>query len=817
MKHSDIVSKLTLREKAALCSGKDYWHLVENERLGLPSIMVTDGPHGLRKQGDVKKDKTDMLMGVPAVCYPPAATSACSWDPDLLYEMGVALGEECLKEKVSVLLGPGINMKRSPLCGRNFEYFSEDPCLAGELAAGFVNGVQSKGVGTSLKHFAANNQEARRMTIDSVVDERTLREIYLPAFETTVKKAQPWTVMNSYNRLNGTYAAENKWLLTDVLREDWGFKGIVVTDWGAENDRVEGLKAGQELEMPSSNGLGTEKIVKAVQSGELDEAVLDSSVDRIIDMILRSKEVLGDYSYDEEAHHRLARRIAGESMQLLKNEEAVLPIKKGQTVAVIGEMARSPRYQGAGSSLINPTKLDNAFNEFLNEGVGILYSAGYSKNGEQMDWGLISDAVRVARSADVALVFIGLTESYESEGFDRKSLALPTTHNALVEAVAAANENTVVILSGGSAVAMPWLSKVKGVLNAGLGGQAMGSAIVDIVTGKVNPSGKLAETYPLALEDCPSSANFPGSRKTVEYREGIYIGYRYFDTAKKEVLFPFGFGLSYTEFKYSAIKLSKKKIADTEELKVSFKLKNVGALAGAEIAQLYVKDTDSTVYRPEKELKAFKKVYLEPGEERTVELTLDSRAFAFYNVAIHDWYVESGDFEIMVGASSRDIRLSAKVNVSSSQPEAEIPDYSQTAKCYFGANVLSVADSEFEAVLGRPIPPTRRDPSEPLTAVNTLEDAEDTRNGAAITGFIRKILDKVSQGNIGGTGDMLTAMALQLPIRNFTSMSMGVFTEEMQDGLLEILNDGKIRRGVCKIIKGLSEGLRNIKNLSGII
>ncbi len=812
MKHADLIAKLTLEEKASLCDGKDFWHLQDIERLELPSIMVTDGPHGLRKQPEEKTDKK-LLSASPATCFPTAVTTAASWDPSLLEEMGKAIGEEALQEGVSVVLGPGVNIKRSPLCGRNFEYFSEDPYLAGEMAAAMVNGLQSVGVGASVKHFAGNNQETRRLTIDTVADERTLREIYFPAFETAVKKAQPWTIMNSYNRLNGTYTAENRWLLTDVLRKEWGFEGLVVTDWGAENDRVAGIKAGGDLEMPTSAGLGAAKIVQAVADGSLTEDELNECVDRVLDLILKGEENRKNFLYDKRAHHELARKIAAQSMVLLKNDEDILPLKPGQTVAVIGEMARAPRYQGAGSSGINPNQLDNAFEQLMAAGVKVLYAAGYNKKNNTPDARLIGEAAALAKKADVALVFAGLTERYESEGYDRKHMQMPADHNALIEAVARANPNTVVVLQGGSPVEMPWLPYVKGLLNAYLGGQASGAAVTDLLTGKLSPSGKLAETYPRCLADTPCYGNFPGSQKTVEYREGIYVGYRYYDTAEKEVLFPFGFGLSYTQFAYSGLKLSKKKMTDSDTLTVSFKVKNTGKADGAEICQLYVKDEESTIYRPEKELKGFRKVFLKTGESATVEIELDKRAFAFYNVNSHDWQVESGDFTILVGASSRDIRLSGKVQIDSACT-APIPDYRQSAPEYYTAQAQNISDEAFTAVLGRPLPPSEQDANEPLTINNSLEDAANTRRGAVIN----KVINAVMEGMGGDDGaEMMKAMALQIPIRSFVSMSMGVFTPDMAEGLLEILNGGSLPGGIGKILAGLTKSAKNIKNLMSAV
>lgn len=813
MKYQEILDKMTLEEKASLCSGKDFWHLKGIERLGIPEIMVTDGPHGLRKQDPTRKGSS-LDNSVPATCFPTAATTACSWDPELLYEMGVALGEECLAEKVSVILGPGVNMKRSPLCGRNFEYFSEDPLLAGELAAGLINGVQSKNIGTSLKHFAANNQEKRRMVISSVVDERTLREIYLTAFEIAVKKAQPWTIMNAYNRINGVYCSDNEYLQQKVLRDEWGFKGIVVTDWGAANDRVQGIKAGNDLEMPSSGGLNDERICEAVRNGKLDIAQVDKCVDRLLDLIFKSKDAICDAKYDENDHHKLSAKIASQSMVLLKNNDGILPLKDGQKVAVIGEMARAPRYQGAGSSNINPTKISDAFDELKKlDKYELSYAPGYDKKRDIISQSLLSDACKVAKDADVVLAFVGLTESYEMEGYDRTNIDLPKSHNRLISELVKENENVVVVLSGGSPVTMPWLNDVKAVLNGELGGQATGIAIAKLLSGEVNPSGKLAETYPLKLEDTPCFKNFPGNPKTVEYRESIYIGYRYYDTAKKDVLFPFGYGLSYTTFEYSGLRVSRKNIKDTDTVTISYKVKNTGSVAGAEISQVYVSDTESTIFRPSKELKGFNKVYLEPGEEKTVKITLDKRAFAYYNVNIGDWHVESGQFDILVGASSRDIRLKSTISVESTAENVTIPDYSQTAAAYYSADVQNVPDKEFEALLGFEIPPTTHDPSQPLTLLNNLEDAKSTKWGGRVNNLIEKIMNIAFKENSGGTGAMMKAMAVEIPIRNFVSMSCGVFSPKMAEGLLMILNGNGAGKGLGKILGGLAGAIKKLPGL----
>ena len=814
MKHPELISQLSLEEKAMLCSGKDYWHVHGVDRLQLKSIMVSDGPHGLRKHND-KKDKTDVMGSVPAVAFPTASLTACSWDEDLLYKMGQTLGEECLAEQVSVLLGPGINMKRSPVCGRNFEYFSEDPYLAGKIAAAFIKGVQSKGVGTSLKHYAANNQETRRMTVDTVADERTLREIYLAGFETAVKEAKPWTVMNAYNKLNGTYCAENDWLLNGVLRKDWGFDGVVVTDWGAENEIDKGIAAGQSLEMPGSNGLGAKKLVAAVNAGTLSEEALDARVDDIIDLLLKAQDALTECEYDKAAHHEIAREIAENSMVLMKNEDGILPLKEGASICLIGEMAQKPRYQGAGSSQINAKNVDCALDAMLKAGAGVVYCRGYDKSKDITDLRLLKEAVECAKHTDVAVVFIGLTEEYESEGFDRENLTIPRSHADLVNAVAAANKNTVVVLSGGAPIEMPWEPRVKAILNAYLGGEAGGEAVTNLLLGKVNPSGKLAETYPVKFSDNPSYYNFPGERTHVEYRESVYIGYRYYDTAKKEVKYPFGHGLSYTKFDYSGLKLSKKKIKDTDTLTVTFKVKNVGGVPGAEIAQLYVKDAESTVFRPEKELKGFKKVFLAPGEEQTVTLTLDKRAFAYYNVNIGDWHVESGKFEILVGASSRDIRLDAAVQVDSTAADVAVPDLRAEAPAYYTADVHEITDEAFEALLGKPLPYRDEAPCR-ITVNSSLEEAQNTPAGKKINAMLVGLFRALSKGN-PAQEKMMTAMALQIPIRCFISMSMGVFTEDMAAGLCQILNGEGTMKGLGKIVGGIGEAVKGIGPLMSSI
>ena len=781
--------------------------------------MITDGPHGLRKQNP-NGNSVGLGNSYPSTCMPPAATSACSWDENLLREEGEALAEECLQEKVSVILGPGTNIKRSPVCGRNFEYFSEDPLLAGKMSAGLINGCQSKGIGTSLKHFACNSQEAFRMIINEVIDERTMREIYFPAFEIAVKEAQPWTIMNSYNRINGVYASQNDWLQNKVARDEWGFEGLFVTDWGASVDRVPGLKAGTDLEMPSSGTLNAERIVAAVENGELDEAVLDERIDMVVDLILKSKPALEkDFKFDIEEHHAVARKVAEGSMVLLKNEDNVLPLKEGQKIAVIGEMAKAPRYQGSGSSVINPTKLDNAYDSLIEAGVNVTYAQGYYKapptkkdKSRKSDTELISEAAAAAKAADVAVVFIGLTEALEAEGYDRADIEIPAEHNTLVKEVVKANPNTVVVLAGGAVVHIPWIDNVKAVLNSGLGGQAGGSAVANILTGKVNPSGKTAETYPLSFEENPVYGNYPGQPVVSEHKESLYVGYRYYDTAKKDVLFPFGYGLSYTTFEYSDIKLSASEIKDTDTVEVSFKIKNTGSVDGAEIAQVYVADKDSTIFRPEKELRAFTKVFLKAGEEKEVSLTLGKRAFAYYNVNIGDWHVETGEFDILVGASSRDIKLSAGIHVASTV-DAEIPNYKETAPAYYTADISEMTGEQWAAVYGQELPSAERDTTKKITIYNCLDDASHTKWGGKIGRLIKKVISNFGSAE-NGDAAMLQAMAVQIPIRNFISMSMGVFSPKMAEGLLQILNDDESTiKGVGKILGGLGGALKRLPNL----
>lgn len=663
---NELISRMTLEEKAGLCSGFDFWHTKEIERLGIPSIMMADGPNGLRKQ-DTKADHLGINKSNEATCFPTGATLACSWDRNLIEKVGVALGEECQAAGIPILLGPAVNIKRSPLCGRNFEYFSEDPYLTSELAVSYINGVQSQGVGASIKHFAANNQEYMRLSVDVVVDERTLREIYLACFEGAVKRAQPWTVMCAYNRVNGSFCSENKQLLTNILREEWGYKGFVVSDWGAMNERVDALMSGLELQMPASGEDNDKKIVEAVKSAKLDVKILDRAVERLLNIIFKAaanKKL--DYCYDMDKHHSIAREAARESIVLLKNQDSILPLDKKGKVAIIGSLAKFPRFQGGGSAHVNPISFDITYEEIakkLCRSSQLTYADGYRLDNEVIDTELVSEAMNTAAKADVAVIFTGLPEEYDTEGYDRSHMRIPLDHIKLIENIAEVQPNIVVVLSNGSAVEMQWINAAKGILEVYLGGQGLGNAIADILFGDANPCGKLAETFPKRLSDNPSYLNFPGEGSRVEYREGIFVGYRYYDKKEIEPQFSFGHGLSYTRFEYTDISINSRKISDNETVEVSVKIKNIGNMAGKEIVQLYVKEIESKVIRPDKELKGFEKIYLKPDEEKTIIFELGKRAFAYYNTDIKDWCVESGYFEILVGWSSKDIVLKEKIYV----------------------------------------------------------------------------------------------------------------------------------------------------------
>jgi len=658
-----IVSKMTLEEKAALCTGASAWTTTPIERLGVPEMIVSDGPHGVRRVPDVTSMANKSL---PATCFPTASCTASTWDVALIRKMGEAIAEECIALNVDVVLGPGANMKRSPLGGRNFEYFSEDPYLAGEMAANFINGVQSKGVGTSLKHFAANNQEFQRFSISSEVNERTLREIYLPAFEKAVKQGKPWTVMCSYNKLNGTFASEHHYLLTEILKEEWGFEGLVVSDWGAVRDRVAALKAGLDWEMPGPQERRVKQVVAAVRAGELDEAILDEAVRRILRIVFKAKETPKNGTFNVDAHHELAYQIATEGMVLLKNN-GILPLKDPAHIAVIGRSAENAHFQGGGSSHINPTKVAVPFKE-LGAQAGnaeLTYAEGYPVD-DSFRQDLIDQAVTLSQSADVAVLYIALPTYKESEGYDRKDLDLTDQQVALIKAVAKVQPKTVVVLNNGAPVAMSaWIDDVAAVLEGWMMGQAGGVAIADVLFGKVNPCGKLAETFPLKLSDTPAYLNWPGESGEVHYGEGLFIGYRYYDARRLPVLFPFGYGLSYTTFEYSNAKVSAKTFKDVDGVTVTVDVTNTGGVLGKEIVQVYVRDQKSGLVRPEKELKGFAKVELQPGETKSVSIQLDFRAFAFYHPEYKQWITEDGDFDLLVAASAADIRQVLTVTLES--------------------------------------------------------------------------------------------------------------------------------------------------------
>lgn len=664
-----ILDELTLEEKASLCSGADFWHTKAVERLDLPDIMVSDGPHGLRK---MKEDSADPNDSIQAVCFPSACALACSFDRELITEMGKALGEQCQAENISVLLGPGCNIKRSPLCGRNFEYFSEDPYLASQMAAAHIRGVQSKGVGTSLKHFAANNQESRRMSVSAEIDERTLHEIYLAAFETAVKEAKPWTVMCSYNKINGEYSSQNKYLLTDVLREKWGFDGLVVSDWGAVDDRVKGIRAGLDLEMPSSMGKNDAEIVKAVESGELSVEELDACVRRVLELVQKSLDGKTPMKWDKERHHKLAKKLAVSSAVLLKNEKGLLPLYPEQKIAFVGAFAEEPRYQGGGSSHINSYKTVSAL-EAVKEICNVTYARGFDLDKDQTDPQLEQQAVEAALASDVVVVFAGLPEMFESEGYDRNHMQLPRCQLDLIDKLSAVNENIVVVLHNGSPVELPFvrddegMRPVRSVLEMYLGGQAVGEAEIDLLFGKANPSGKLAETLPLRLEDNPSYLNYPGEGDNVKYAEGIFVGYRYYEKKNMEVCYPFGHGLSYTKFEYSDIKVSAYEIDSRKPFTVEATITNTGERDGAEVVQLYVRPSAPSVIRPIKELKGFIKVFLKAGESKRVAFRLDHTAFAYYSDKLHEWYSESGEYDILIAASSENVLLEETVHFNASQ------------------------------------------------------------------------------------------------------------------------------------------------------
>lgn len=793
MKHADLLEKMTIEEKAAILSGKTVWETRNVDRLGIPSIFCSDGPHGIRKQAG-EGDHLGLNESIPATCFPTAATIANSWDESLGEEIGKALGEEANVQNVNVLLGPGLNIKRSPLCGRNFEYFSEDPYLAGKMAASYVRGIQSQGVSACPKHFAVNSQELRRMATDSVVDERTLREIYLTGFEIAVKEGHAKAIMSSYNQVNGEYANENKHLLQDILRDDWGFDGIVITDWGGSNDHVKGVAAGSNLEMPAP-GLGSAReILEAVEQGTLSMKELDSCVDQMLDAILTLSRQEKKTSFDEDAHHALARKACAQSAVLLKNENKVLPLAPKTKVAVIGDFALSPRYQGAGSSVVNPTKLETIEQVIGDYDVECLGCArGYDRAGAK-DEILKASAVALAKKADVVLYFFGLDELSESEGLDRSHMRIPQNQIELLEAIAQVNTNVVGIISAGASIEMPWHHCCKAILHGYLCGQAGASALLDIVTGKVNPSGRLNETYPLRYEDTPAFRNYPSQERCSQFRESIYVGYRYYDTSKVRVLFPFGFGLSYTEFTYSDIAV--------DEKGAHFTITNVGKYDGAEVAQLYIGMRDSKIFRADKELKGFKKVFLKAGESRQVTIPFDDKTFRYWNTATNSWEKEAGTYEIMVGTSVADIRLIESFSVNGTTEQN--PYQPGMLPSYYSGLIQDVTEEEFAVLYGRTLPDGKW--SGELTINDAICQMYYAKSGLAR--LIYKVLTSIkTKSEAKGTPNLNILFIYNMPFRGIAKMTNGAVSMYMAEGMVKVVN-GHFFKGMGMIIGGFFKNAR---------
>ena len=770
MKHTDIISKLTLEQKCALLSGDTVFTTRGYKNAGVPSITLSDGPNGVRKQAGAA-DHLGLNPSVPATCFPTAATVACSWDPALGEEIGRAMGEEAAAQEVAVLLGPGLNTKRSPLCGRNFEYFSEDPYLSGKMAAAYVRGIQSEGISACPKHFAVNSQELRRMASDSVVDERTLRELYLTGFEIVVKEAHPKALMSSYNLINGIYANENAHLLQDILREEWGFDGAVVTDWGGSNDHALGVKNGSTLEMPAPGGDAVRELLAAVRSGKIAEADVDARLDELLTLVLDTHAAVERHSrsFDADAHHALARRAAGESVVLLKNDDALLPLAEGTRVAVIGDFAETPRYQGAGSSAVNSIKVDT-FLDCLNDSG--LYSVGFAPGFDRQgkpDAAKQAEAVALAAKADAVLICLGLDEIKESEGLDRADMKLADNQIELLQAVREANPNTVVIVNAGASLETPWLAHCKALVYGALGGQAGAGAMVDVLTGKINPGGKLAETWANAYADTPARDHFAGPGRTVQYREGLFVGYRYYQTAGVPVAFPFGHGLSYTQFAYSDLHAD----AHSATLTVT----NTGDRAGAEIVQLYVAKPNAEIFRPAQELKAFAKVQLAAGESKTVTLALDDKAFRYWNTRTDSWEVEGGTYELRVGASSADIRLTAAVKAIGT--DALNPYAGKALPHYQSGKVQTVPDAEWETLLGRPIPDDRVkiDRNMTLGELNHGRSPLGWLVWAVLTALLNASYKK-------GKPDLNVLFQYNMPLRALAKMTNGAISMGMVDGIV---------------------------------
>lgn len=811
MKNEELIKKLTLEEKANLMSGKDFWQTRDYLRHGIPSIFLSDGPHGLRKQGEAN-DNLGLNKSIPATCFPTAATMANSWDVKLGKELGVKLGQEAIAEKVNIVLGPGMNIKRSPLCGRNFEYFSEDPYLAGKMAASYIQGIQENGVGSCIKHFACNSQEENRMSTDSVVDERALREIYLTGFEIAVKEGHPKAIMSAYNLINEKYCNENKHLLVDILRKDWNYQGLVVTDWGACNSMVDGIKCYSSLEMPGEKD-GKFEIIEAVKNGTLDEKILDENVDILLNTVFETEKAFqGDVKkeFDVEDHHAFARRAASESAVLLKND-GVLPLKD-EKVALIGDFIFTPRYQGAGSSIVNPTKLDTIEDEAKNSSLNITSMVkGFNRYGKE-DKKLLDEALNSANESDVAVIFLGLDEVTEAEGLDRESMHLQDNQIELVNEIKKTGKKVVVVLSCGSSVELPFADDVDAILYTCLNGQAGAGATLDLLSGKSNPSGKLSETFAKEFKDNPTSSYVPSHNRTLEYREGIYVGYRYYETKGVEVRYPFGHGLSYTTFEYSDLKI--------DDSGVTFKLKNTGSIFGKEVVQLYVSKKDSKIYRPRRELKGFVKVALEAGEEKEVRIDFDDKTFRYFDIDSNRFEVEGGTYTIEVASSSIDIRLVGELEVKGTKED--IKDRREELPAYYSCDVATVSDEQFKALLGRDIP----DGSLPLTIkgkkkrikvdYNTTVAELRYANGwtgrffARVIRAVCKIFLKVGNKGLANTIEM---SVVHLPMRGLNKMSGGAVRWKMLDGLM-MMFDGHFHKGLGRLIKSLSETSKRDKLFS---
>ena len=800
MKYKELIDKMTLEEKASLMSGKDFWQTQEIGHLGINNIFLADGPHGIRKQA-AAADHLGLNASIPATCFPTAAAVANSWNEALGEKVGKYLGEEAVSQKVNVLLGPGVNMKRNPLCGRNFEYFSEDPYLAGKMAAGYIRGIQSNGISACVKHFCVNNQEERRMAIDTIVDERTLREIYLTAFEIAVKEGNTKSVMSSYNMLNGTYTNENKFLMQQILREEWGYNGCVITDWGGSNDRIEGLLAGNELEMPTTAGETNQYIIQAIKNGIIKEEVLDTCVDRLLNLIFSTEETFKTpiEDFDSEMHHKVAQEVAEESIVLLKNNDNILPLRHGMKVAVIGDFAKEARYQGAGSSIVNPTSLDNTLDCIKSFGIETIgFEVGYNRYGKRSS-SMISKACALAKKAEAVLLYIGLDEVSEVEGLDRQNMKLPKNQIELLNALYQVNPNIVVVLSCGSVIEMPWITKVKGLVHAYLSGQAGAKAILRILTGEVNPSGKLAETYPICYEDASSCHNFPGKEVSVEYREALFIGYRYFDTAKVDVLFPFGYGLSYTTFEYSDLQVTKDA--------VTFKLTNTGKHAGMEISQLYVGCNSKEIFRANKELKGFAKTLVNPGETKTVTILFDDKTFRYFNIKSKRWEIETADYQIMIGASSIDIKLTDNIYIEGTN--APLPYNKEQLPSYFSGKAENVSAFEFESLLGYKTPKTTWDRKKPLGYNDTIAQCQYAKGAFArfayhVLVFAYWFLKKIGKRNIA---NIIMMSVYHQPFRGIARLTGGLMNMPMLDGVLMIVN-GHFFKGLRHVFSERKKMLR---------